>query len=304
MIQLFPMVPANAASGNMTVPNPRAATNASMPVVTVKVKGPVTVNAGWIISQVLSAISGFLGGILQDVGDKLAWFSLYIPTPSSIPVMSSIYNALLVPCLLMFALALIVEVILALAGHAQLNPADPVIALLAMLFGLDGYTLAAQLFSSLAYYVLNADLGGGSAAQVLAVLSAAISALPELNLVFFAAVIEYAVVGVFRILATATLACSIPLIALLWLVPPTRGLARDFFEGLVLLLLLSPMSSIFLALGMGSALNALHGGNPFLDFALATGTLVGSTILPAVIIRGGRGAIEAGRSAVRRRGTA
>ncbi|MGC8670213.1 MAG: hypothetical protein ACP5SK_00140 [Thermoprotei archaeon] len=302
-MQLFPMVPANAASGNMTIPNPHAATNGSMPVVTVRVKGPVTVNAGWIISQVLSAISGFLGSMLQDLGDKLAWFSLYIPTPSSIPVMSAVYNALLTPCLIMLALALIIEITLALARHAQLNPADPVIALLTMIFGLDVYTLLAQLFSSLAYYLLNADLGGGNAAQVLTVLSAAASVLPELNLVFFAAVVEYAVVGVFRILATATLACSIPLIALLWLVPPTRGLARDFFEGLALLLLLSPMSSIFLTIGMGSALNALHGGNPFLDFALATGTLVGSTILPAIIIRGGRGAIEAGRSAVRRRTT-
>ncbi len=301
---MFPVVPANSAPSNMTVPNPRAATNASVPVVTVRVKGPVTVNAGWIISQVLSAISGFLGSVLQGIGDKLAWFALYVPTPSSIPVMSAIYKALLLPCLLLFALALVIEVTLALAGHAQLNPADPVLALLAMVFGLDAYTLAAQLFSSLAYYVLNANLGGGNAAQVLTVLSAAAAALPELNLVFFAAVIEYAVVGVFRILATATLACSIPIIALLWLIPPTRGLARDFLEGLVLLLLLSPMSSIFLAIGMGSALNALHGGNPFLDFALATGTLVGSTVLPAVIIRGGRGAMEAGRSAVRRRGTA
>ncbi|MGC8601317.1 MAG: hypothetical protein ACP5GO_03715 [Thermoprotei archaeon] len=301
MIKLFPTVPANSAHNNLTFPNQRAQLNASLPFISVKVKGPITVSANWIVSQIISALASLVGNALQGIGDKLAWFALYLPTPSSIPIMYFVYHALLVPCLLMLALAVILLFLFAITGHGQLNPADPIISLMMMIFGLDAYTEAAQILSSLAYYVFNTNLEGGSPSQVLVALSAAISALPELNLIFFAAVIEYAVVGVFRILATATLACSIPLLALLWLVPPTKGLARDFFEGLTLLMLLSPMSSVFLSVGLGSVVDALHGGNPFLDFALATGTLVGSTILPAVIIRGGRGAIEAGRSATRRR---
>jgi len=275
--------------------------NATIPAITPKSSGPITINVNWLVSQVISAIAGFLGNVLQGAGDKLAWFATYLPTPSSLPNMSVLYSIVLQASLLLFALALIIQLIFSLLGKATFSPSDAVITIFAMLFGLNAYDYAASAANSTALYVLNSNLGGASAAQILVLESGAMAVIPFLNVLFFLAIAEYAVMAVFRIIATATLACSIPIVALLWMVPPTKGLARDFFDGLALLILLSPISAIFLSLGMGAALDALHGSNPFLDFALSTGTLLGISVLPVLLARGGGGALEAGRSALRRR---
>jgi len=301
------VIPANSAAGNSTLPGgpPTRLPNTTVqpPVITVRASGPVpvTLNAGWLVSQVLSTIENALAGALTGAGDKLAWFATYLPTPSSLPVMSSVYSVVLEASLLLFALALIIQLTLAVMGKATFSPADPILSAIIMVFGLKAYSAMAALSSSFALYILNSNLGGASAAQMLVLEMAALSLTPGLNLLLLLALIEYATVAIIRILVTASLASSIPLFAVLWMVQPTRRIATDAMEGLFLLLLISPISAVMLSIGVGAALGALHGNNAFLDFALGTGTLLGISVLPFGLARGGVSAIEAGRSALRSR---
>ncbi|MDP7974639.1 MAG: hypothetical protein ACP5UI_00395 [Thermoprotei archaeon] len=248
------------------------------------------------------AISGLIRSAVTQAGNYLAWFACYVPTPSGLPAMAKISSEVLHVSLGLFVAFAAVEIAASLRqGTLASSIGDSAISLFAQVFGFQVYSLSASSAYSISSYLLNQNVYGMPPSQMLAQESLILASLPVLQDVFGLVLLEYAIMESFRMLVTAALACSIPLISSLWLFPPTRRAATGIYEGLVMLVLVSPLSAIMLTLGVSSFASALKGGNPFLCFAVGAGTLFGLSTLPPVLLRGGVSALQTSREALHRR---